>query len=64
MNEGAFPVCQVKYLGNALTSRISMPDSDDEEIMRKMDELMKDPKRFDVYVASRLDMAVKNWPRH
>ncbi len=40
-----------------------MPDSD-EDVMRKMDELMKDPEKFDQYVASRLDRAVKNWPRH
>jgi hypothetical protein len=29
-----------------------------------MDELMRDPKEFDEYVASRLDRAVKNWPKH
>ena len=31
--------------------------------MRKIDDIMKDPKKFEEYVASRLDMAVKNWPR-
>lgn len=41
-----------------------MPDAEDEKIMRKLDELMKDPQKFDEYVASRLDRAVKNWPRH
>ena len=46
-----------------MKSRTSMPESD-EEIIRKMDEVMKDPKKFEEYVASRLDKAVKNWPRH
>ena len=45
-----------------MTNRTSMPESD-EEIMRKFDELMKDSKKFDEYVSSRLDRAVKNWPR-
>jgi hypothetical protein len=40
-----------------------LPESD-EEIMRKFDELMKDPKKFKEYVASRMDRAVRNWPRH
>ncbi len=35
----------------------------DEEVMRKIDEIMKDPKKLEEYVASRLDRAVKNWPR-
>ncbi len=41
-----------------------MPESDDEEVIRKIDDLMKDPKKFEAYVASRLERAVKNWPRH
>jgi len=40
-----------------------MPESD-EEIMRKIDELMKDPEKFDEYIASRLDKAIKNWRKH
>ncbi len=43
--------------------RTSLPDSD-EEILKKIDEVMKDPKKFEEYVASRLDRAIKNWPRH
>jgi hypothetical protein len=39
-----------------------MPESD-EDIMRKIDDIMKDAKKFEEYVASRLDRAVKNWPR-
>jgi hypothetical protein len=45
-----------------MNSRTSLPVSD-EEIMRKIDELRKDPKRFEEYVASRMDKAVKNWRR-
>jgi len=43
--------------------RASLPESDDE-IIRKIEEIMKDPKKFEEYVASRLDRALKNWPRH
>ena len=50
------------YRERHMKSRTSMPESD-EEIIRKMDEVMKDPKKFEEYVASRLDKAVKNWPR-
>lgn len=40
--------------------RILLPESD-EEVMKKIDELRKDPKKFEEYVASRMDRAVKNW---
>lgn len=40
-----------------------MPESD-EETLRKVHEIVKDPGRLREYVASRLDRAVKNWPRH
>ncbi len=43
--------------------RTSLRESD-EEILKKIDEVMKDPKKFEEYVASRLDRAIKNWPRH
>jgi hypothetical protein len=37
-----------------------MPESDDE-ILRRIDELRKDPKRWKEYIESRLDRAVKSW---
>jgi hypothetical protein len=38
----------------------SMAESD-EEILRRIDELRKDPKKWEQYIESRLDRAVKNW---
>ena len=35
----------------------------DEETIRRIDELMKDPKRFREAVESRMDKVVRNWPR-
>lgn len=46
-----------------MKTRTSLPESD-EEAIRKIREVMKDPKKFEEYVASRLDRAIKNWPRH
>jgi len=40
-----------------MKSRTSLPESDDDEVIRKMDEIMKDPEKFKGYVASRLDRA-------
>jgi len=37
-----------------------MPESD-EEILRRIDELRKDPRKWEAYIESRLDRAVKNW---
>ena len=39
-----------------------MPESDDE-IIRRIEEMMRDPDKFEEYVEARLDRAVKNWPR-
>jgi len=50
-----------------MKNRASLPESgseSDEDIRRKIDELRKDPEKFREYIASRLDRAVKNWPRH
>jgi len=33
----------------------------DEEIMRKLDKLIKDPEKLEDYLASRMDRVVKNW---
>ena len=35
--------------------------ADDEEVMRKLDELMKDPVKFQEYVEARADKALKHW---
>ena len=35
----------------------------DEEIIRKIDELMKDPERLKQAIESRMDKVVKNWPK-
>ncbi len=35
----------------------------DEETMRRIDELMKDPKRLREAVESRMEKVVRNWPR-
>jgi len=36
----------------------------DEEIIRKIDELMKDPEKLKQAIESRIDKVVKNWPKH
>jgi hypothetical protein len=40
-----------------------MPESEEEEALRRVHEIVKDPDKLKEYVASRLDRAVKNWPR-
>jgi len=35
--------------------------ADDEEVMRKIDELMKDPVRWREYIESRADKALSYW---
>jgi hypothetical protein len=50
-----------------LENRTSLPDSgseSDEEAIRKIDELLKDPKKLREAVESRIDRVVKNWPKH
>lgn len=37
-------------------------DDSDEEIIRKIDELSRDPKKWDAYIASRIDKMLDNWP--
>jgi hypothetical protein len=34
----------------------------DEDIIRKIDELSRDPKKWDAYMASRMDKALDDWP--
>jgi len=33
----------------------------DEEVMRKLDELMKDPEKFQKYVEARAEKALEYW---
>jgi hypothetical protein len=35
----------------------------DEEIIRKIDELMNDPEKLKQAIESRIDKDVKNWPK-
>ncbi|MDA4136920.1 MAG: hypothetical protein OK449_08025, partial [Thaumarchaeota archaeon] len=41
---------------------IRMGESD-EEILRKIRELRRDPAKWDAYIASRADKVLDNWPR-
>ena len=49
-----------------MKNRVPLSDSraeSDEEIIRKIDELMKDPEKFKQTIESRIDTVVKNWPK-
>ncbi len=49
-----------------MENRAPLSDSraeSDEEIIRKIDELMKDPEKFKQAIESRMDTVVKNWPK-
>lgn len=39
------------------------PSPEDEELMRKLDNLMKDPAKWREYIEARADMAIKHWPK-
>jgi len=50
-----------------MKNRLPLSDSrveSDEEIIRKIDELMKDPEKLKQAIESRIDKVVKNWPKH
>lgn len=36
---------------------------DYEEIIHEIDELRKDPAKFEQYIAARVDTVLKHWPR-
>ena len=57
---GAYTPGRAYIAEKRMEPRTSLPESD-EEVMKKIDELRKDPKKFEEYVASRMDRAVKNW---
>ena len=49
-----------------MKNRLPLSDSrveSDEEIIRKIDELMQDPERLKQAIESRMDKVVKNWPK-
>lgn len=37
--------------------------AEDEALMRKLDDLMKDPAKWREYVESRAEKAIKHWPK-
>lgn len=37
--------------------------TDDEELMRKLDDLMKDPAKWKEYIESRAEKAIEHWPK-
>lgn len=37
--------------------------AEDEEVMRRLDALMKDPEKWKEYVASHAERAIKHWPK-
>jgi hypothetical protein len=37
-----------------------LPESD-EEVIKKIDEILKDPEKYKDHIASNLDRAVKHW---
>jgi hypothetical protein len=49
-----------------MENRAPLSDSraeSDEEVIRRIDELMKDPEKFKQAIESRMDRVVKNWPK-
>jgi hypothetical protein len=49
-----------------LENREPLSDSraeSDEEIIQKIDELMKNPEKFKQAIESRMETVVKNWPK-
>jgi hypothetical protein len=49
-----------------MKNRLPLSDSrveSDEEIIRKIDELMEDPEKLKHAIESRMDKVVKNWPK-
>ena len=49
-----------------MKNRLPLSDSrveSDEEIIRKIDELMEDPEKLKQAIESRMDKVVKNWPK-
>jgi hypothetical protein len=37
--------------------------AEDEELMRKLDNLMKDPTKWKEYIESRAEKAIEHWPK-
>ncbi len=45
-----------------MATTVSESAKKDEKVMRKIDLLMKDPNKWDDYVASRVERVLKHWP--
>ena len=60
-----FPYSGVEPLRSSWNRRIAMKtdSAEDEEVMRKIDALMKDPEKWKEYVASRAERAIRHWPK-
>jgi len=52
----------VKYVKNRLPLSDSRVESD-EEVIRRIDGLIKDPEKLKQAIESRMDKVVKNWPK-
>ncbi len=37
--------------------------AEDDELMRKLDNLMKNPAKWKEYIESRAEKAIKHWPK-
>jgi hypothetical protein len=38
-------------------------EAEDEEVMRRLDLLMKDPDKWREYVKARAEKAIRHWPK-
>lgn len=45
--------------------RTSITDREsDEEIMTRIDSLRRDPEKFERWIASKVEIVIKHWPKH
>ena len=49
--------------GVASNPYMKTSSAEDEELMRKLDNLMKDPAKWKEYIESRAEKAIKHWPK-
>ena len=50
-------------LAEGIADGMKTRSDEDEELMHKLDNLMKDPVKWREYVESRADKAIKHWPK-
>ena len=41
-----------------------MRSAEDEQLVRKLDELKKDPEKWREYIESRAERAIRHWRKH